>query len=388
MFHHLMATEPDRGLVWVRLVECAVEPLLAAHLGIDAVGKPFEQVMADLTRALEDRSAAAPQPAAQPARPTGYAHIVDWRSGQGDHTTITTAIAAARPGERILVRKGLYEGALMMDKPLEIVGDGQPGDVEVRASGADVITFTAAQGRVANLTLRQTGGGDFYGVNIAAGRLELEDCDISSQSKACVAIHDGGDPRVRRCRIHDSATGGGVYVYDKGQGVIEDCDIFGATVVAIEIIGQGSSAVVRHSRIHNNPGGVYVREQGQSLIEDCDIFDNTCAGVTVGAGSAPTVRKCRIHDNKEDGVLLWEPGQGLFEDCDIFANTFAGVEVRTGGAPTMRKCRIQKNGYQAIWIYDKSGGVYEENDLRDNQLGAWSIADDSKDKVTRRGNIE
>jgi hypothetical protein len=100
------------------------------------------------------------------------------------------------------------------------------------------------------------------------------------------------------------------------------------------------------------------------------------------------VRKCRIHDNKEDGVLLWEPGQGLFEDCDIFANTFAGVEVRTGGAPTMRKCRIQKNGYQAIWIYDKSGGVYEENDLRDNQLGAWSIADDSKDKVTRRGNIE
>jgi hypothetical protein len=31
---------------------------------------------------------------------------------------------AARPGDRILVRPGLYQEGLMIDKPLEIIGEG------------------------------------------------------------------------------------------------------------------------------------------------------------------------------------------------------------------------------------------------------------------------
>jgi F-box protein 11 len=349
MFHHLMASEPDRTLVWVRLVDCVVEPLLAAHLGIDAVGRPVEQVLAELARALEDRSAAAPtSPAGHPTVAAtsgsgGFSRIVDWRNGMGDHTTIVDALAAARPGERILVRKGVYEGGLVIDKPLEVVGDGQPGDVEVRASGANVLVFTATQGRVANLTLRQTGGvGSWFGVDITSGYLELEDCDITSQSYACVIIHGGADPRLRRCRMHDSKKGDGVFVYDQGQG----------------------------------------------LLEDCEITGNTSSGIEVVTGGAPTLRRCRIHDNKYVGVLVQVQGQGVFEDCEITGNGYSGIRVGAGGAPTVRKCRINRNAYHGIWVYEDGGGVYEDNDLWDNTNGAWRITVDSAAMVTRRGNRE
>jgi len=77
---------------------------------------------------------------------------------RGDHLTITEAIEAANPGDRILVRPGLYQEGLVIDKPLEIIGNGDPGEVVVEARDKDALLFKTTMGRVTNLTLRQMGG--------------------------------------------------------------------------------------------------------------------------------------------------------------------------------------------------------------------------------------
>ena len=68
------------------------------------------------------------------------------------------AVKAAEAGDRIVVRPGLYTEAVVVDKPLEIVGDGPLADIEIRARNASTLVFQASIGRVANLTLRQAGG--------------------------------------------------------------------------------------------------------------------------------------------------------------------------------------------------------------------------------------
>jgi TIR domain len=102
----------------------------------------------------------------QPAAPVGPVaktepptHVVDLFPNRGDFTTIGAAIQAAQPGDRILVRPGRYLEGLVVDKPLEILGDGPVRDIEVQARDADALLFMANIGRVANLTLRQAGGG-------------------------------------------------------------------------------------------------------------------------------------------------------------------------------------------------------------------------------------
>jgi len=112
---------------------------------------------------------------------------------RGDHATVTEALHAAKPGDRILVRPGFYKEGIVIDKPVEIIGDGQLSDVVIEASGQNVVVFKATMGRIVNLTLRQTGEGKWHGVDIVQGRLELEGCDITSQSLACVAIHGGAE---------------------------------------------------------------------------------------------------------------------------------------------------------------------------------------------------
>ena len=248
----------------------------------------------------------------------------------GDFTTITEAIKSVAPGSRIIVREGLYEESLVIDKPLEIIGDGDPGDVVIRVTGANVISFQARMGRIANLTLRQTGGGNWFCVKIAQGRLELEDCDITANKRACVGIQGGADPRLRRNRIHGS----------------ED-------------------------------NGVFVYENAQGTLEDNDIFDNGLAGIEIKGGAAPTLRRNRIHDNKQNGVYVRENGHGLIEDNDILSNGFSGVTSRNGGNPVVRNNRINRNASYGIRVYENGGGTFENNDLTQNTKGAWSIADDS-----------
>ena len=279
------------------------------------------------------------------ARSEPPTHVVDAYQ-RGDFATVSAAIKAARPGDRILVRPGLYQEGLVIDKPLEILGDGPVADIEIRARDANAVVFRANIGRVANLTLRQAGGErTWYGVDITQGRLDLEGCDISSQGGSGVGIHGGADPRLRRNTIHDG-TGGGVFVYDGGLGTLEDNDITANTLAGVEI-RTGGNPTLRRNTIHDaTTHAVHVHDEGLGTLEDNDITASAYAGVAITTGGNPTLRRNAIHDGKAGGVVVCDQGLGTLEDNDITANTRAGVEIRTGGNPTLRHNRINRNGYR------------------------------------------
>jgi parallel beta-helix repeat protein len=299
---------------------------------------------------------------------------------RGDHSSLTAALKAAKSGYRILVRPGLYREGIVIDKAIEIIGDGELGDVVIEASDKPVIRFGANMGRVVNLTLRQMGGGESYGVDISQGRLDLEGCDITSASLTCVAIRGGADPRLRRNRIH-SGKEGGVFVYANGLGTLEDNEIFGNAMSGVEI-KSGGNPTLRRNRIHDGKqGGVLVHENGLGILEDNEIFTNGLAGVEVRSGGNPTLRRNRIHGGKQCGVLVSANGLGALEDNEIFANAHVGVEIKSGGNPTLRRNVISKNSYEAVWIHEGGRGEITDNDLRGNTGGAFDISEDCKTAV-------
>jgi len=265
-------------------------------------------------------------------------HVVD-PNGRGNFTTVTAAISAAEAGDRILVRPGLYEEALVVAKPLEILGDGPVSKIEIRVRDTHVLLFQAPTGRVSDLTLRQTGGIECHGVEIRQGQLRLDDCDISSESAACVAIRDGADPVLRRNKIHD---------------------------------GKRS--------------GVLIRDGGLGSLEDNDIAGNATSGVIIRARANTTLRRNRIHGNQESGVYVYDHARGTLEDNDVTGNAFKGVSVRAGGILIVRGNRINRNGHEAVWVRKGGRAVVEDNDLSGNGWGAWNIALGSEANVTSARN--
>ncbi|MDZ8107790.1 MAG: right-handed parallel beta-helix repeat-containing protein [Nostoc sp. DedQUE12a] len=342
------------------------------------------------------------------------------KTGSADYRTIGEAIKKAQPGTHILVRPGLYQEGLVIDKPLEIIGDGSVAEIIIQSTDSSCILMQTDNAVVRGLTLQGCSGKkgkEYFGVDIPQGQLNLEDCDITSDSLSCVGIHgsmakpiirrckihdgkqfgvyvwengqgvvencdifgnfagvaikQGGNPVIRQCQIHDGQSAG-VYVYENGQGVVENCNIFGNTYSGVEIT-QGGNPVIRQCQIHDGKvGGVMVYQNGQGTIENCDIFGNAYSGVEITQGGNPVIRQCQIH-NGQGGVLVWEKGQGTIENCDIFGNAYSGVEITQGGDPVIQRCRINRNTDYAVYVHSKGSGSVENCDLTGNSQGAWSI---------------
>jgi parallel beta-helix repeat protein len=343
------------------------------------------------TEGTRGAGSVAGEPAAKTEPPT---HIVDpWL--RGDYSTIAEAVVDASPGDRILVRPGFYQHGLVINKPLEIIGDGPLDEIVVEARGEHTILFQTTIGRVSNLTLRQVGDGGWNGVDITQGRLDLEGCDISSQSLACVAIRGGADPRLRRNRIHNSNQGG-VLVSEGGKGSLEDNDIFANTLSGVEIRDEGSDSTLRRNRIHDgNQGGLLIDLNGRGTLEDNDIFANTLSGVEIRRGGDPTLRNNRIHDGKVNGVLVNEGGKGTLENNDIFANSsivggggFPGVGIAGEGAnPTLRNNRIHDGKGGGVLVNNGGKGTLEDNDISANTLSGVEINGEDSDPTLRRNRI-
>lgn len=255
-----------------------------------AARQPASEQVAYSTQTVKSGKSA--DPAQRPSFKTEPPILIVDSLHRGDFPTITEAITAAKAGDRILIRPGLYQEGLVIDKPLELLGDGELGEVVIQATGKDVVLFKTTMGRISNLSLRQIGGGKWYCVDIAQGRLELEGCDITSQSLACVAIHGGADPQLRRNRIHDG-TQTGVFIYEKGQGTLEDNDIFGNGNSGVEIQEEGNPRV-RHNRINkNNYYAITIRMLGGGIIEDNDLRDNEIGPWYISDDSKQKVKRAR-----------------------------------------------------------------------------------------------
>lgn len=323
---------------------------------------------------------------------------------RGDYPTITEAIRMANPGDKIIVRPGLYHEGIIIDKPLEIIGEGVPGEVIVESFGRDTLYFSGSVGRVINLTLRQMDEGEKYAVNIADGQLRLEECDITSKSLACVFIDNGADPYLCRNQIHDGRNYGVVII--NGRGMLEDNEIFGHTRDGIVIVKTDKpNPILRRNRIYNNKeDGVYICDNGQGTLENNQIYGNGCSGVHITNGEGTVedcdifgngktgdyaevsieqegnlvIKRCKIHD-AQNSNCIWvdKEGKGTVEDCEIFGSKDPNVWITNGSIAVIRRCRIYGGHSQGIGAYKGSSVTVEECEVFENARAGVKIMNNS-----------
>ena len=354
-------------------------------------------------RLQEREMVEAPVPPVRPVAISELLSVVVSSSGGGQFRSINEAIRAATvPMLKILIRPGLYRESVLLDRVVDLIADGSREQVVIEAIDGPCITMKTERAVVRGLTLKGragTAGKEQFAVDVPQGHLLLEDCDIMSDSLACVAIHGlGANTTLRNCKIHDSKKDGGVSICEQGKGTIESCDIFanklGVMVVdqskgTIEscdifdnkgagVITDGGDLSIRSCKIHDTKEGcgVVVCKKGTGTIEGCDIFANKFAGVLIYQGGNPTVRDCKIHDSKEGGgVFIHDQGKGTIEGCDIFTNKLAGVEISQEGDPTIRCCNIHgsKEG-RGVFVHDQGKGTIEGCDIFANKLAGVEIS--------------
>lgn len=403
-------TATPREVLLARLAQRLCDNLAlseaAAGWAVNSWALALGLISVDELKAIEQRASARAQaaaganvvntPPAQSAPSTEVAAVLVSADGRGDYESINAALKATAPGARLLVRPGVYNESVRLDRQVEIVGDGPREKIIVRADDSSCLLMDTYRARVAGLTLR--GAAPFFAVDIPRGRLLLEDCDLSSDTLSCVGVHGReAAPLIRGCRIHNAADSG-LYFFDGAAGVVEGCEVSGSANVGVAVTGRASPAV-RRSKIYGGAdAGIVVWKEGDCLVEGCEIYGNRRAGLGVSEGGRATVRSCRIYKGDNSGVFVHDGGDATLEGCDIFGHREAevavetegrlralrcqihdgldsGVFVRRGGQALIQECDIRGNGGAGIKVAEGGAASVSGSDLSANRLGAWDVED-------------
>ena len=263
--------------------------------------------------------------------------VVDPLAVWGAYATIGEAIAAAPAGALVVVRSGTYREALVIDKAVEVVGEGPRGAVVVESTDAHAIELRAERAAIRNLTIRAGGTGQGWGaVMVRRGRPVIEGCDLTSSVGAGMyVVGADSDPVVRACTFADGK-GTGIFFLENGRGTFERCTVTGNAYAGIQV-KQGGDPVVRECTFADGKGnGIYVLENGRGTFEGCTVTGNAYPGIVVQQGGDPVVRECTIARNRNHGVAVWATGRGTVTGCTLSGNV-PGEWWVEGGAGGVRR---------------------------------------------------
>ena len=190
-----------------------------------------------------------------------------------DVATIGAALAAAQPGDAVLITPGTYhEHDLVVPTGVSVTGNSaDPGAVVIDAQGAGrvlAVLDTAATVSIARLTLT---GGDASrggGLYTAGHVVVLSDVRIvgNRATYGGGVYAEGNSAHLTSCEIADNsarAVGGGVFAHGEGRLELGDC------------------AVVRNEA-QAYAGGWYASARAQLVVTGSTVADNSAETAAEG----------------------------------------------------------------------------------------------------------
>ena len=323
---------------------------------------------------------------------------------QADFSSIQAAVAAAEPGDKILVCPGVYLETVEVTKPdLRIEAQAAPGEVVLQGTPSQPFGF-----RLLNTT----------GVLV-------QGFTVQGFSDANIRIEGGSGNTLRKNITTAAVVGSGIRVINSSANVVEHNTSFanqnGITVTSTVKEPATSDNIIRHNETysngqaglqilivppavgtlsgnvlfrndsHDNPIGIRnVQSAHGSVIENNRVFANL-RGIIVGNSTGVTVRNNRSERNTEFGIRLQNSAaNNLVEKNEVFQNAQDGIRLESAAPPIppgipgpvvaniVQLNHIRRNGRDGIRVFDQlaAKNTIERNVIRES--GEHDAHDDSK----------
>ena len=273
----------------------------------------------------------------------------------------------AAPGQRLAIPPGTYEGDLVIDRQVHLVGRGLPlllgsgrgSVVRVRADGVTIEGF-AIDGR---------GGGDLgddsSGIHIAAKRVAVRGCRISNTLFG-VYLREADSTTVADCVIRGIA---GKAPGEKGSG-IHVWNTQGFTLTRNEIIDVRDGFYIQsssHGLISRNTArdlryGLHYMFSDDNRFED-NLFENGAAGTALMYSKRIVFRRNRfLHNRGFASVgLLFKACEDVVAEDNVIGDNARGVFLEGSYRNVFRRNLIASSDV-AVVLYDSDGWHrFEEN---------------------------
>ena len=179
--------------------------------------------------------------------------------------------------------------------------------------------------------------------------------------------------KVIQNTVHDGR-GQGVLVHDGASAELLDNDIRRNFSSAVELSGEGTSAVLSGNTLRDGQSGVglLIHHRAHAVVTDNDIGGHPIANVEVGDGSAPTLERNVLEGSRGVGLLLAPGAAGVYRRNTVRLNGRAGIECCSAELEGLllesNNISQQRGGVGALLLHG-GAGRWHDNRLAGNAVG-------------------
>ena len=272
------------------------------------------------------------------------------------------SIAAAEPGDRLLLQDGVYAGRVVIDRPLQLIGS--IGTIIDGGGEGRVITVAAEDTRVQGITVRRSG------------------TSLATEDSAIYVTKKGDRALIESNRLRDNLIG--IYLKGPQDAIVRGNDIVGSLNPHVNDRGNGvhlwntPGSIIEDNTITQGRDGIFVTTSRNNIFrrnhmhhvrfaihymytQDSEITNNQSSGNHVGYALMFSDR-LKVTGNVSDG----DRDRGLFFN---YANYSTIRGNRINGA---EKC---------IFIYNANFNRFNHNRFSDCDIGIHFTAGSERNEV-------
>jgi parallel beta-helix repeat protein len=295
--------------------------------------------------------------------------------GSGDYAGLAEAVAAASPGDVILLGEGTFrlDGSLEIAQPLRLLGAGMDLTEVVSEAPEYAVLFSgdglfAAEG----ISFRHAGDAVADVLLIAGGELDLARCRFAGavraegEDRAGLRIQGDVSGSVRECEALENGNTG-ILVEGQASPTLADNVCADNAIVGIGILDQAEPAL-EGNRCSGNVAGIAYRDDAGGVARSNDCSENRW-GIFVTDGAEPTLEENTCSSNEDSGIVYYG-GAGTARRNTCRGNV-VGIGVAGQARPTLEENTCLDNETAGISYLENGGGVARANECSGSLVGIF-----------------
>ena len=252
-------------------------------------------------------------------------------SGDGNYTTIQSAIDAANSGDTVFVYTGVYYENIVIEKTIKLDGENRNKTIIDGMNDNIVIHIVSDNITVSGFSIKNSGGlKDNAAMYIHSDNTTISTC-IIYRSRTGIKINNSSTTKIDNCIFHTN-----------GNGLQAE---------------KSSTITIKNSEFCHSGIGINLHKSRDILLENVYAHENGIASLMNESSDITITHSASCDNNDNGGGIYFYSSHDITVNNSNAIHSGAGFKIVNSTSINFHRCNLENNTHFTFWIENNSDTI-------------------------------